>query len=80
MFFTTKYDRLKDNADNTFYMLHVNISHLEYKQALKALQDATPDLSHIEIVIDFSADHAQSKIMRDYVGLIFDYHRVKTPW
>jgi anti-sigma regulatory factor (Ser/Thr protein kinase) len=61
-------------------MLHVNISHTEYAQALKALQDACPDLWHVTIAIDFSADHAQSKIIRDFVGLIFTYHRVNTPW
>lgn len=61
-------------------MLHVNISHTEYAQALKKLQDTYPDLSHVELVIDFSADHAQSKIIRDFVANIFEYNDVRTPW
>ena len=61
-------------------MLHVNISHTEYKEAMKRLLDAFPDLSRVEVIIDFGADHAQSKIIRDFVGKIFDYNDVKTPW
>lgn len=61
-------------------MLHVNISHTEYAQALKKLKDAYPDLSRVEIVIDFGADHAQSKIIRDFVASIFEYNAVHTPW
>jgi hypothetical protein len=61
-------------------MLHVNISHIEYAAALKTLMDRIPDLSHVEVVIEFSADHAQSKIIRDFVGKIFEFHHVDTPW
>lgn len=80
LFFKGKYARLIYNDYKFLLMLHVNISHTEYDQAIKALQDACPDLSHVELAIDFSADHAQSKIVRDFVGKIFDYHNVKTPW
>ncbi|GAB0174711.1 MAG: hypothetical protein HHAS10_05900 [Candidatus Altimarinota bacterium] len=61
-------------------MQHVNISHLEYEQALKALQIATSHLSNIAITIDFGADYAQSKIIRDFVSQIFEYHKIETPW
>lgn len=80
LFFLKKYDRLNDNADKNLYMHHVNISHLEYNQAIKALQDATSDFWHVAISIDFGADYAQSKIIRDFVSQIFDYHKIKTPW
>ncbi len=61
-------------------MLHVDISHKEYESALKLLEKAIPDFSEIKVGIDFSADHAQSKIIRDFVWMIFDRHKVNTPW
>lgn len=61
-------------------MLHIDISHQEYSEAMSKLKNACPDFSRIEIIVDFSADHSQSKIIRDFVGSIFEYHNIRTPW
>jgi anti-sigma regulatory factor (Ser/Thr protein kinase) len=47
---------------------------------MDAIHRANPDLSHVDLVIDFWADHAQSKIIRDFVGAIFEFHQIRTPW
>jgi anti-sigma regulatory factor (Ser/Thr protein kinase) len=61
-------------------MSHINIAALEYDVAIRLIHDANPDLSSIDMTIDFGADHSQSKIIRDFVGQIFDTHMIKAPW
>lgn len=61
-------------------MKHVSIEHLEYDTALVLLEKSCPDLSWVEISIDFGADHSQSKILRDFIGRIFEKHKIVPPW
>lgn len=61
-------------------MLDLNIAHLEYDSAMQALTQSIPDINNIAINIDFGADHTQSKIIRDFVGHIFDMHGIIAPW
>jgi len=63
-------------------MFHIDISHLDYPEALKQMQEVyqKKNTTTIEYSIDFCADHAQSKIIRDFVGLIFDYYNINYPW
>ncbi len=61
-------------------MIHADISHQDYENALKDLRESSKDLSNLWIEIDFAADHAQSKIIRDFVWSIFDDHAVLAPW
>jgi anti-sigma regulatory factor (Ser/Thr protein kinase) len=63
-------------------MFHIDISHLDYPEAIKQIQELyQKEIStKIEYSIDFRADHAQSKIIRDLVGLIFDYYSINYPW
>jgi anti-sigma regulatory factor (Ser/Thr protein kinase) len=61
-------------------LTYIDISHLEYMEALEKLKNAIPDFSDISLSIEFGADHAQSKIIRDFVGSIFAYHKISSPW
>jgi anti-sigma regulatory factor (Ser/Thr protein kinase) len=61
-------------------MQHVDISHLDYATAMDVIQKIIPDLSCVDVSIDFSADHSQSKIIRDFVGSIFDHEDIRVPW
>ncbi len=61
-------------------MFHIDISHLRYEAAMLALLPATIDPAHISCQIDFDADHSRSKIIRDFVGHIFDLHNIYQPW
>jgi anti-sigma regulatory factor (Ser/Thr protein kinase) len=35
---------------------------------------------HIYCEISFDADHSRSKIIRDFVGNLFDIHHIEQPW
>ncbi|MBP6981218.1 ATP-binding protein [Candidatus Gracilibacteria bacterium] len=61
-------------------MVQLNISSLEYETALAKLKELVIDPNNIQIHIDFGADHTQSKIIRDFVGSIFDFHGIVAPW
>jgi anti-sigma regulatory factor (Ser/Thr protein kinase) len=61
-------------------MLHFDISHLSYETALARLQKVFEDKNHIICHVDFGAEHSQSKIIRDFVGMIFDAHGITHPW
>ncbi len=61
-------------------MYSCNISHLSYKDAIKKLSNTIPDLNNIQCQIEFDADHSRSKIIRDFVGSIFDLHAINHPW
>ena len=61
-------------------MAHVDISHQDYSNALLLLEKSSEDLLLLGITIDFAADHAQSKIIRDFVWSIFDRYDVLAPW
>jgi len=63
-------------------MIHINISHLDYPKAIEKLQNIlhqnTNDI--FECHLDFSADHTKSKIIRDFIGTIFDFYNIHHPW
>ncbi len=61
-------------------MERINISNLDYIKGLETLKINTPDTKHIDIHIDFWVDHSQSKIIRDYVGFLFDSNGIVAPW
>lgn len=63
-----------------YSMVHLNISHQDYDTATQLLLEANPDLSKIDVEIDFGTDHSQSKIIRDFVWMIFDAHAIGSPW
>jgi len=65
-----------------YFMLHIDISHLDYPEAIEQIQSsyAKGKDTIIEYSIDFRADHTQSKIIRDFVGLIFDSNGINYPW
>lgn len=64
----------------TSYMHSYNISHLSYTDATEMLTAALCDANNISCQIDFDADHSRSKIIRDFVGHIFDMHSIHHPW
>lgn len=61
-------------------MARINISNLDYTKGLESLKINTPDTKNVDIHIEFWADHSQSKIIRDYVGFIFDSNGIVAPW
>lgn len=60
-------------------MLFYDISHLNYADAMHLLMIGL-GTSNISYHIDFDADHSRSKIIRDFVGNIFDLHSIHHPW
>jgi len=61
-------------------MFHIDISHLSYESAMEALLSSLIDPNKVICQIDFDADHSRSKIIRDFVGHIFDIHNIHQPW
>lgn len=61
-------------------MYSCDISHLSYEEAIRKLSTITPDLNNIKCQIEFDAEHSRSKIIRDFVGSIFDLHAINHPW
>lgn len=61
-------------------MIIIDISHLNYEQAMSKLALTLSDPDNISCQIDFDADHSNSKIIRDFIGQIFDLNRVGHPW
>jgi anti-sigma regulatory factor (Ser/Thr protein kinase) len=61
-------------------MSHISIANLDYETAMKVIQEAHPDLSSLDIEIDFGVDHSQSKIIRDFIAKIFEAHKISPPW
>ena len=61
-------------------MNHLDISHQDYDTATRLIREVTPDFSNVDIEIEFGTDHSQSKILRDFVGQIFDAHGITAPW
>ena len=63
-------------------MPQIDISHLDYPEAMNQIQELYQKEinTKIEYSIDFRADHTQSKIIRDFVGLIFDSYSINYPW
>lgn len=58
----------------------VNIAGKEYAIAMNLLEKMHPNLSTVDIEIEFGTDHSQSKVLRDFVWRIFDAHGVFAPW
>jgi anti-sigma regulatory factor (Ser/Thr protein kinase) len=61
-------------------MIHCNISHKNYHEAISFLVGYIKDIDHLEFHIEFWTDHEQSKILRDFVGIIFNKHDIHSPW
>jgi anti-sigma regulatory factor (Ser/Thr protein kinase) len=61
-------------------MFHIDISHLRYEESMLALSPAIVNPNSINCQIDFDADHSRSKIIRDFVGRVFDLHHIHQPW
>jgi anti-sigma regulatory factor (Ser/Thr protein kinase) len=61
-------------------MIHYNIAHKDYIEAMLFLRESLNDDDHIAFHIEFWASHEQSKILRDFVGLIFDKYNIHSPW
>lgn len=61
-------------------MITIDISHLEVDTALQKLKQISIDSSSIECQIDFWTDYSQSKIIRDFIGFLFDNFHVDPIW
>lgn len=61
-------------------MFSCDISHLEYDAAIMILSETLQDPDHISCQINFDADHSRSKVIRDFVGNLFDLHHIEQPW
>lgn len=63
-------------------MIHINISHLDYPKAIEKLQNILKENTStiFECHLDFSADHTKSKIIRDFIGNVFDFYDIHHPW
>lgn len=61
-------------------MVEINLIKKDYTQAMEELV-STIDSSKVETyIIDFEADHSNSKIIRDFMGEIFNAHNIHRPW
>lgn len=61
-------------------MIVVDISGLDYREGLDTLISHIHNREKINIHIDFWADHRESKIIRDFVWIIFDTFEIDNPW
>lgn len=61
-------------------MFSCNISDMTYEEAMRKLDHALEDPKHIVCQIEFSTDHSQSKIIRDFVWRVFDTYQINHPW
>ncbi len=57
-----------------------DITHQSYEEALEEFKKTLRNEETSSWRIDFIADHAQSRVIRDIVGSIFDYYQLVTPW
>lgn len=58
----------------------VDISHLDADTATIKLQGLVQKNNDVNCQIDFGTDHSQSKIIRDFIGYIFDIHQAEAMW
>jgi len=61
-------------------MIELNIAHQNYAEAIDYIRNTIGDIHHVSCHIEFGADHSQSKIIRDFVWMIFDAHKIEAPW
>lgn len=61
-------------------MVIVDISKLDYETGIKLLTSHMQWRNPLHIHIDFWADHQESKIIRDFIGQIFDNFWISNPW
>lgn len=62
------------------HMVSINIAHLDYQKALDTITREIHSITQVDCRIEFSADHSQSKIIRDFVGKIFEANNIFSPW
>lgn len=58
----------------------LDISNMSYDVAMGELQGLLSNKDRMSCHIEFWADHSQSKIIRDFVWMIFDKHNINHPW
>ena len=61
-------------------MVEISLIKKEYKDALKEFCGLLRTDGIEKYLIRFEADHTNSKIIRDFVGAIFDAHKIYRPW
>lgn len=61
-------------------MVSVSLVDLEYNSGIQRLHESCPDRSRVSCSIEFGTGHSQSKIIRDWIGEIFDAHGIFAPW
>ena len=61
-------------------MVTIDISELDADVALMQLKSYADTHPAIECQIEFGTDHSQSKIIRDFIGYVFDIHHVEALW
>lgn len=61
-------------------MIHLNIAEKSYEESIELIRSSVTDIHDVACTIEFGADHSQSKIIRDFVGMIFDAHGIHVPW
>ncbi len=61
-------------------MIKTSISGLEYEIGIQLLQSHIHWKEKINIHIEFGPDHRESKIIRDFIGHIFDTFWIGNPW
>lgn len=61
-------------------MAEITLVKKDYEEALAELKSHI-DVQHVKTyIIHFEADHSNSKIIRDFMGEIFNAHSIHRPW
>lgn len=69
------------NGDIFIYpSMEFNLIDREYQEAIDILTHAIKKDGIEEYIINFKADYSNSKIIRDFVGTIFDTFDIHHPW
>lgn len=61
-------------------MLQIDISHLEYSELVDFMNTNVSDFGNFDLELIFKADYNQSKIIRDFVLLLFQKNNIEVPW
>ena len=61
-------------------MIAFSLANTPYEKALAELQNLIVTSRNETYIIDFSSDYANSKIIRDFVGALFDAFEINHPW
>lgn len=61
-------------------MLSIDISSLDQDSLIEFFQASIPDFSDFELTVEFLADYAQSKTIRDGILYLFEQNNINVPW